>query len=541
MTTQMNEKTGKKYKVALLVIWILLMLLAFFYCTKKQGFHEDEYYTYYSTARTNGFYVEDGQWMDRETYAGEFTVKPGEEFSYGLVKQVQSWDVHPPMYYFLFHTVNSFFPNMFSKWIGLSINLVLHGINLILFACLAYLVSKKDAKITLASLLFYGLTPACISGVTFIRMYEFLTTWVLLCAILHCHEMERHVQAHKDMTTAKNGRTLSLKQFLIPAAVVTYFGFLTQYYYFIFLFFMAVSFCVVLLWTDRKIRNCLYYGISQMGAFVLAYFTYPACLGQMFKGQRGAQATENFFDFSNTWSRLVFFYDILNKHVFGGYLPVILLIYAAVILAAVATRKGAKKNERGKEINVSIWMLAFCVLGYFVVVSKTALLYEGTSVRYQLPIYGMIVLLLFYGMNYWWQKKTDIIVLAALLLININNLAANRIQFLYPEDKEQVEVAREKAKEEVPVVYLYNDNATWCVWDVTNELLEYPEVYFATVFSAEPISDEKIKAVDSLMVYIAEGADVPAQIERIQNSNPQLTNCAQLFEEKYCSVYAFTR
>ena len=41
--------------------------------------------------------------------------------------------------------------------------------------------------------------------------------------------------------------------------------------------------------------------MSQAVAFVLAYLTYPACLGQMFRGQRGAQATENFFDLSNTF------------------------------------------------------------------------------------------------------------------------------------------------------------------------------------------------------------------------------------------------
>ena len=58
----------RKYVVCFVILWVLQMAAAFWFCAKKQGFHEDEYYTYYSTARTNGFYVEDGKWMDSETY-----------------------------------------------------------------------------------------------------------------------------------------------------------------------------------------------------------------------------------------------------------------------------------------------------------------------------------------------------------------------------------------------------------------------------------------------------------------------------------------
>ena len=109
-----RKSSGKKtkYVVCFTVLWLLQMAAAFWFCTQKQGFHEDEFYTYYSTARTNGFYVEDGKWMDSETYRKEFVVLPGERFQYGLVKQVQSWDVHPPMYYWVFHTAASLVPGV---------------------------------------------------------------------------------------------------------------------------------------------------------------------------------------------------------------------------------------------------------------------------------------------------------------------------------------------------------------------------------------------------------------------------------------------
>ena len=275
----MTDKRRKtKYLICFMAVWTVLMAAAFYFCTLKQGFHEDEYYTYYSTARTNGFYVEDGKWMDSETYRKEFVVLPGERFQYGLVKQVQSWDVHPPMYYWVFHTAASLVPGVFSKWIGLSINLLFHGINLILLTYLSYLVCERSGKTALFVTLFYGLTPAAMSGVVFIRMYEMLTVFVLLCAVLHVRAVQR-LQSEEG-----RGEKLPAVRLLLPMAAVTYVGFLTQYYYFLFLFFMAIAFCSYLLWRDRNLYNCLRYGAGQGIAFILAYLTYPACLGQMFRG-----------------------------------------------------------------------------------------------------------------------------------------------------------------------------------------------------------------------------------------------------------------
>ena len=122
----MNMKVWMKEKqnIFFLLLLVLCMGAAFYFCVQKAGFHEDEYYTLYSTARSEGFFVEDGKWMSREELAGEYTVLPGEGFSYGLVKQVQSWDVHPPLYYFAVHTMESLFPATLSKWHGLSVNLM---------------------------------------------------------------------------------------------------------------------------------------------------------------------------------------------------------------------------------------------------------------------------------------------------------------------------------------------------------------------------------------------------------------------------------
>ncbi|MBP3476186.1 MAG: hypothetical protein J6K48_07725 [Lachnospiraceae bacterium] len=581
-----DAKKRKFYIVCFVIIWVVQMVAAFYFCTLKQGFHEDEYYTYYSTARTNGFYVEDGQWMDQETYRNEFVVLAGQQFQYGLVKQVQSWDVHPPVYYWVFHTVASMVPGVFSKWIGLSVNLFFHGINIILLTYLSYLVSDRCKMVALIVTLFYGLTPAAVSGVVFIRMYEMLTMWVLLCALLH-------VRAVKKREEKLQEEKLSLKGFLLPIALVTYLGFLTQYYYFIFLFFMGVAFCIYLLWRDRSIGNCLRYGISQITAFVLAYLTYPSCLGQMFRGQRGAQATENFMDLSNTAERLRFFYDLLDEYVFGKMLTWLLLLAVILVVTVYAMagrrrlsgRDSSKQNSQSSVLreskqtatrrkgkaDIAFWLLMAAVIGYFLTVSKTALLLGDTSNRYQLPVYGMIVLLLFDGI-YRLGKQcilvSDTSVASGLLsgeerteasarkamskmpgylgaaavviclLVDLSGLAGGRVVFLYPEDKQQAAFAKERAEAGTPVVYVYQTGAEWCIWDVTNELLEYPAVYFVSADSEDLIEDDRIAEAKDLVVYLADGVDSEEQLSRITAKAMYLKDRPQLlFEEKYCDVY----
>ncbi len=547
----MNKRTDKKFLIWFFVIWAVLMAAAFYFCTLKQGFHEDEFYTYYSTARTNGFYVEDGKWMDRETMRNEFVVLPGERFRYGLVKQVQSWDVHPPMYYWVFHTMASLVPGVFSKWIGLSVNLFFHGINLILLTCLSYLAGGRDRKIAYFTTFVFGLTPAAISGVVFIRMYEMLTTFVLLCALLHV----RAVQRPKGETAW--AEKLSFARFLLFTAIVTYVGFLTQYYYFIFLFYMALAFCAYLLWRDRNLYRCLWYAASQAAAFVLAYLTYPCCLGQMFRGQRGAQATENFFDLSNTFTRIWFFLDLMNGYVFGYLFFVILLV--VVILAVRVHRRGGWNagvtvTPDETRFDAAFWMLLFTAAGYFLTVSKTALLLGNTSNRYQLPVYGIIVFLVFYSCGTLWRRAVAVsavkgtarkaaeraALLFGLAVIVAGHLCAD-VVFLYPEAREEVALAGEQAAADIPVVYVYKPGEEWCIWAVADVLMEYDRVYFVSAGSEDVITDPVIANAKTLVAYLPlydNGKDEAAQNMRIAASC-RATEAHLQHRYKYCESWYY--
>ncbi|MCM1038387.1 MAG: glycosyltransferase family 39 protein [Ruminococcus sp.] len=553
-----SESTGtdnkmpehKKWFICFGIIWCVQMLTAVYFCVQKQGFHEDEFYSYYSTSRTYGLAIEDGAWMEHDDYYNEFVVLEGEEFQYGLVKLVQSWDVHPPVYYWVLHTVCSLFPEQFSKWFGLIINLAAFGVSMFLLRILALKVTEKNEKVTWLVCLFYGFTPAVMSGVVFIRMYALLTVFVYLCAILHVKALERY--AMKDAAQVK----LSFRKFLLPLMLVTYLGFLTQYYYFIFLFFMAAAFCLYMLWKDRSLKNCLCYACSLAAAFLLAYLTYPACLGQMFRGQRGAQATNSFFDLSNTWMRLTFFWDLLDEYVFGKMLPVLLLVVLCLFLYLFRKKNGhVRGNIVSGEKNAAYPLLLVTVLGYFLAVAKTALLLGNTSVRYQMPIYGMAVLLVFtavadmgkacFAISVLSMKisikkaqKWLVAVLAFLCLaVNAGGLLSGRVVFLYPEAQKQCVFAKEMAEKDVPVVCIYDAGQSWCVWDCADEFFAYDKIYFASMNDAEPIEDEVLAKSEKIVVYLSNTAEPEEQLRRVQSRNPGLAESELQYRGKYYDVY----
>lgn len=586
MGESMRESWSVKNRwfLLFLLIWCIQMCTAVYFCFQKQGFHVDEYYSYYSTAKTYGLIVEDGAWTNRDTILDEFSVKEGEGFQYGLVKLVQSWDVHPPVYYWILHTVCSFFPGCFSKWLGLGINLTAFGIGMFLLRILALQITEGQEDLSCLVCFFYGFTPAVLSSVVFIRMYALLTVFVYLCAILHMAELRRICKELADAYA--QGKlsyhfVLSVKKFLLPLGIVTYLGFLTQYYYFIFLFFIAIVFCLYLLWKEKRLWNCIRYGTCLAITFLLAYITYPSCLGQMFRGQRGAQATENFFNLSNTWGRISFFGDLLNDYVFMGMLPVLILIILVLLLYISMRRSrewntelgewtdrnrsesGRKKETESNRTNpnqvqrklvlltliiredVRYWMLLATVIGYFLATSKTALLLGNASVRYQQPIYGMVVLLVFAAIGRLISViglRTKGVLVAAVIIcavVNMIGLRSDKVVFLYPEDREQVAFAREQAALGTPVIYLYDPGQNWCIWDVTNELLEYPAVYFAEINRETPITEERIAESNAVVVYVSSifGLDTEEWLNRILAGNSTLSGYELKYREKYCDVY----
>ena len=551
----MSRKRKQQYILVMAVLLLLQLAVLLYYGGRKAGFHEDELYTYYSSNKTAGLFVNDRQWTQGEELRNDFVVLGGEGFRYDVVWQMQSWDVHPPLYYFLFHTVCSLFPGVFSKWLGIAVNLIAYVGSYILLAYTAYTAvrcggaaecreevwgEKRAELLSFLVCLFWGFSGAVISGVMFIRMYQLLTFFVLLCLSLHLRAVFR--------------QDFRIRSFLLPLALTVFFGFLTQYYYIIFHFFLGAGFCFYLL-RKKKIRELFSYAAACAAGLLAALIYYPPALSHIFRGYRGTEAVSEFGNASNTLDRLRFFWGLFDDYVMNDTLSIWILILALLAVTMGYLRKRGRLPDR--EINPAAALMLFAAAGYFFTVSKTALLLGETSNRYQLPIYWIICFFLIYGIwsciegfsearmrkkgmmprhqeSRFLSKVLPGALCLILILIDGTALCRGRVFFLYEEEKEIMAFVREHT--DVPVVVFYNEASGDHIWWLSDELIEYPRVYLASMGNKEPLTDETITGSKSLLVYAADYEDGEGCIQELLEANENLSSY-QVIAEKGRGVW----
>lgn len=551
-TNRLQDKKGRIIITAVFLILLLFqMVLLCYFGAHKSGFHEDEFYSYYSTNKTAGLFVNDREWMERDSFRNDFVVLEGEKFRYGIVKQMQSWDVHPPLYYYILHTACSLFPGVFSKWLGIAVNLIAYVPCFFLLARLVFDSAagkgreescKKGIFLAFSVCLLWGFSAAVISGVMFIRMYQWLTLFVLLCAVLHIR--------------AVRNQAFGIP-FLIPLGVTVFLGFMTQYYYIIFHFFMGAGLCFLLL-KDKKIKELISYAFACAIGLLAAIFYYPASMSHIFRGYRGTEAVSEFSNAGNTVERLKFFLQLFDEYVMNGSLCFVVLFLCLLWITVSYLVKRKKitgidyHEEETRRTKQIMGLLLFSCVGYFFTISKTALLLGETSNRYQLPVYGIMIFLLLYFL----LKPVDILIgrygkggqeiakikriaalalMAVILLSDGLALKDGRVFFLYEEEGPIMEYVRENSN--VPVVVFYNEASPDNVWRLSDELMEFPEIYLASQGNAEDITDKKIIESDRLLVYAADYDDSVACVERLLQKSENLSQCQLIAKKGLWTLY----
>ncbi len=518
------------------------MVNIYFGC-QKQGFHEDEYYTYFSSNRSIGLYQPDREWQDRQTILDEFAVKPGEGFDYGLVKLVQSWDVHPPFYYYIFHTVCSFFQGSFTKWSGLITNLLAFSLAFWLFALLMKELGVSDV-LQFIILAFWAFNPQTVSCNLLIRMYAWLTVFIMACAYIH-------VRMIKEINSKGDG--LSIRRFavtgLLPLVIVSFLGFLTQYFYLFFFVPIGFAFSLWFFFMKKDMKKTALYVVSCALSLGCAVLYYPASVHHMLGGYRGNEATESFLDIGNTTMRLSFFTGLLNDFVFAGCLYIILIVIIVAIVVSMVMRRKAKDNlqDTNAGIDEAYVIVAFGAICYFILTSKAGLLVGRASNRYEMPIYALLTMLIFVLVKKYLKIPDKLlypIMAAAAVFILIKGLfLTDNVLFLYPEDVEKIQYARENADE--TAVVMFNPATPHNVWRLTDEILEYDKVFYMdeenlSGMASDELSVYGLSGADKIILY---AADDDLQEESIKNlmESCGMRDIKPLFVEDMWKSYVLTK
>jgi hypothetical protein len=207
------------------------------------------------------------------------------------------------------------------------------------------------------------------------------------------------------------------------------------------------------------------------------------------------------------------------------------------------------KKEKDSLHIANVRVLFVTTAAYFLLVAKTALLLGDTSNRYEMPVYPIMLLLAVYftrvggrtivgNRNIGKFSIPIIITVIIFSLVDIKGLATDgNVLFLYRDDAARVETARQAAADDIPVVILFNDATPDNVYRLTNELLEYPELFYVNESNLEMIKDEKINSASEVFVYAADHDNRDQLINVIIDGNPSITSSEIISTKDMWTLY----
>lgn len=336
--THIESKKKNAMIIAALIFIIILGVLRFCYAfyVQKQDFHSDETWSY---GLANSYYEPylytdaDEQynknicfWTSGDILHDYLTVQPEQRFSYASTYYNLSKDLHPPLYFFILHTICSIFPDTFSYTYGFIIN-IFSFIVMSIFLFKTIKLATDSDKAGLLGVIFNTFMTGCVSIIAFVRMYAMSAMF----SVMLTYYLFRIYKEYKHSEKVKNSS-------YIGAAVVTLLGALTHH------FFLVYAFMLTLIFTIYYLINKAWKVFAKLAAFMLGSVAvsialFPATIDHLFINGKAANASAStrIFDFKYQLSALFMHFD---KEIFGfswivpykrpvfAYILVILIILA---------------------------------------------------------------------------------------------------------------------------------------------------------------------------------------------------------------------
>lgn len=313
----------KNFYLCCLMLLLIHLVILTAYGINKQGYHEDEYYSFWSSTGEvalnprSAYDVRTGYEMQRQ-----FMVREGERFRFAEVIQNQTDDVHPPLYYLALNVIMSLLPEHFYKWFGLGLNMLCSCVTLGAVLALTCSLGRRGSWdwAALAAGLAYAIAPSTVSNVMFIRMYAMSAMWTALYACLIVSMIQR--------------RECGRKRFVLytaAGAAICGLAFLTHYFCLLVPFFLTFGYCVWTLLRRKGILRMLVYGLCVCAAIAAAVCWYPASLEHIFHGYRGEAAISVLINGSFK-EMCGMFLPVLDRNVFAGAMWLVLLLSVAALV-----------------------------------------------------------------------------------------------------------------------------------------------------------------------------------------------------------------
>lgn len=449
----------------------------------KQGFHIDEIYSYgLSNSYYNPFPTAANEWMPGTYYQNYLMPNHATQFEYGSVMSNQVNDVHPPLYYLLFHTIASFWQGGFSPLVGLALNLIVHIATAIVIAFLIHYLTK-NFYVSIFAGLFWGLSMGGLSSMLFIRMYHLMGFFVISLLYL----LLRYSRSGKS-------RMLIL---LVPIFVATLLGALTHYYFYLYAFFIVAVTCIGLLFL-KEIKKAFLLGLVEVGAIGVAWAIFPAVFSHIFESNRGVEVLNNANN-ANFTENLKLYLSFVQEDLLAD---VSLPIFFGVLFISVLLLLVQSKTLLNRITLLEIFIIIVPMGLYIFLVQDLS--HYHTS-RYIYPIYSVvataIILILYFAfravLHKNWSTVVTIISLSGILLVGFQR---ETVDFQYLEQGELTQQILENPTDSAMVF-----SATrWQIAEYAPQLALHDDIYPMVLQSTEASSMPERDAInlgDPLTIY----------------------------------------
>ncbi len=391
INSHVRIKMNPAARVLILAFIIILQLAVFVKIgLDKKEYHVDEIYTYmlsnsYDVDRVAYDDSKWDQWFSGDEFSEYVSVQDGEQFAYDKVFYNNSLDAHPPLYYCVIHTVSSLFPNQFSKWIGLFVNMLfLVGVDLLIYGISRKMITSEWLQFL--PVLVYGISPVAMEIASFIRMYAQLSFFAM--AFCYC-----------TVLMLKDG--VKIRR-LVFSWLIIYLGAMTHYYALVLCFWGVLMFVIYLV-KKKDIKHMLIYGIGSLIAVVMVYVTYPSILTQAFGSSTnniGAEVSGSLFDvrlhlrqIKNLTFELI---DSFGYKNLGNKVCIAIGCLMVLVLVLSLVKNGKSVLKQSKE---AIW-----ILGVFALTFLTVAWVGGEFVYLRYVYYVIPLIYVFVG--YFFDKYT---------------------------------------------------------------------------------------------------------------------------------------
>lgn len=467
----MKKFFKKNYKY-IIVIFAISIVMTFF-MTKKEGFHEDEMFSYGSSNyaydnvyrpygkedETNIFVKEKimndniiqnlkyylihyrdvkdetlasiksefvPTWRSSDEANDYLTIQPKDALNYGMVYYNQSRDIHPPLFYFLVHTVSIFFMGHFSKYIIFSINLIFMILSL---WTIKNIFEKLDKKhLIVPALILYGFSMGAISTVIFQRMYSMLNFFVLMFISANIDIIKKDFDIDKKLWN--------------KLTWIVLLGFWTQYYFCIVAGVVAVLVLIGVIRKQGK-QGAITYILKYLKMAVIGVLLYPLSINHIFFSYRGVGKAEMARGFGE---KLV---EYLNMIGYSFSVPVLAIAICLILLVmAIAVKSVIDKKVDKNALGAGA--IIFSVICYVCVIVKVSPeLQDANIIRYIMCVLPLIIISILLLIDTVIKNKNVLkySLVGISLVISVYGLMFSEPAFLYKGYAKYLEIAEENKED----------------------------------------------------------------------------------------------